>query len=83
MVLVVDFKTVKAAKSKSKFFPYSKTNEQLFTFNVPLTKDYYIDGTLSGLFLKKCPLGEGKRPLPPPQRTPRGCIFWTMIYYII
>ena len=29
-------------------------------------------------FLKKLPLGEGKRP---PQITPQGWIFWTMIFY--
>ena len=62
MVLVVDFKTVKAAKSKSNFFPYSKTNEQLFTFNVPLTKDYYIDGQNTQLIVfEKMSTGGGKK----------------------
>ena len=76
MVLVVDFKTVKAAKSKSKFFPYSKTNEQLFTFNVPLTKDYYIDGqNTQRIVFEKMSTGGGKKAPPPPKVHPGGAFF--------
>ena len=39
-------------------------------------KDYYIDGQL--IFLKKWPLGEGKKPA---KLHPRGGFFWTMIFY--
>jgi hypothetical protein len=44
-----------------------------------LCKDYYIDGQNTPLiFFEKISTGGGKKT---PQITPRGWIFWTMIFY--
>ena len=50
----------------------------IWSLVVTLPKDYYIDGqNIQLIFFEKMTTGEGKRP----QITPRGWIFWTVIFY--
>ena len=51
----------------------------VFLDKIDLGKDYYIDGQNTQLiFFENISTGGGKKA---PQITPRGWIFWTMIFY--